>query len=204
VRGFELLAPRCLLFANADAAFHRPSRTKSHVVVAGDLSPSSLDEVFREVFHADHGVEEQDLQAVILSPYPPSAFVLRLLNESELSSRITYIQGSPFKHRDLERAGMHHAAACFLLTNKFAPEPEEADAQIVLMAMAVKRYAGRQVRQGKASESRIGSTTDLSPTVPDGACASSSKSFVPKTPTTFSTPPKAHPRTCSAVTKSFA
>ena len=88
--------------------------------------------------YPDHG-REQDLEAVILSADAPSDFMVGILHDPELSERVTYIQGSPFNERDLERSSMDTASACFLLTNKFSPKPEEQDANTILTAMALKR-----------------------------------------------------------------
>lgn len=62
-----------------------------------------------------------------------------ILHDPELGARVTYIQGSAFNERDLERSSMHTASACFLLTNKFSPQAEEQDANTILTAMSLKR-----------------------------------------------------------------
>ena len=191
---------------------------QSHVVLTGDLSTTSLTLLLREVFHAgtqataaalgygvmssprvmsvwyaafaDHGTAEPNLQAVILAPNHPSPHILTLLNESPLASRLTYIQGSPFNQRDLQRVGMERASACFLLANKFAAEPEEQDAETILTAMAVKRCAtcsSCHYRVCMWPADAVASSPATSDMLWAASCAFASSCCVLKTPTIFAT-----------------
>jgi len=80
-----------------------------------------------------------DLRAVILQPCLPSAEMASLLRSPVFSIVITYLEGSPLSPRDLERARITSASAVFLLTNKFATDPDEEDAKVILQQFAMKR-----------------------------------------------------------------
>lgn len=112
--------------------------TKKHVIICGDLSSTPLHILFDELFHEDHDCESLD--AVILQPNAPNMEALQLLQDPIRSLRLTYLEGTPLRAKDLSRAGAEHASAILLITNKFARQPDEEDAKLILQLFAVRRY----------------------------------------------------------------
>lgn len=109
-----------------------------HVLICGDIQHSSLLEFFQELFHEDH--EMDNLHAVVLHPGLPNAEMQMILKDPRYSLSVTYLEGSPLKDKDLNRAQAERTKAVFLLTNKFSAIPDEEDAKIILQQFSIQRY----------------------------------------------------------------
>jgi voltage-gated potassium channel Kch len=120
-------------------AFYTPkSRNAKHIVICGDLSSTSMEDLFAELFHEDH--ENNDLNAVILIPKPPSIELILLMQSKRYFLSITYLEGSALSDNDLRRAKAETATAIFILSNKFALSPDEEDSKSILINLSIKRY----------------------------------------------------------------
>jgi hypothetical protein len=114
------------------------SNNSKHVVICGDLSSTSLDEFFEELFHEDH--ENADLNAILLLPTAPNTEIIFLLRDSTFFLNLMYLEGSALVDKDLKRAQAQKAVAIFILTNKFSLTPDEEDAKSILLNLSIKRY----------------------------------------------------------------
>ena len=114
------------------------TQQSKHVVICGDLTSTSLDEFFEELFHEDH--ENVDLNAILLLPSPPTTEMIFLLRDSSFFLNLMYLEGSALVDKDLRRAKAQHAVAIFILTNKFSARPDEEDAKSILLNLSIKRY----------------------------------------------------------------
>jgi hypothetical protein len=116
-----------------------PKTKKSqHVVICGDLTSTSLDDFFEELFHEDH--ENVDLNAILLLPSAPTTEMIFLLRDSAYFLNLQYLEGSALVDKDLKRAQAQHAVAIFIMTNKFSQRPDEDDAKSILLNLSIKRY----------------------------------------------------------------
>ena len=64
---------------------------------------------------------------VLLSPEKPSGELLALVQHPYFRSRVRYFVGSPMIASDLQRADLAHASACFVLTNRYCIDINQAD-----------------------------------------------------------------------------
>ncbi|GBG28713.1 Calcium-activated potassium channel slo-1 [Hondaea fermentalgiana] len=110
----------------------------NHVIVTGFLDSVSMRDFLKELFHPDHG--NPTLHVVFLIQGSPSEEVLRVLEASNFRARTTYLDGSPLSTRDLARACVTSASACFILANKFTHTPHNDDAVAILKALSLKRF----------------------------------------------------------------
>ncbi|KAJ1403484.1 hypothetical protein B484DRAFT_437383, partial [Ochromonadaceae sp. CCMP2298] len=76
--------------------------TSKHVVICGDLSSTSMNEFFEELFHEDH--ENVDLNAILLLPRPPTHEMILLMRDSAFLLNMQYLEGSALNDKDLKRA----------------------------------------------------------------------------------------------------
>ena len=118
---------------------YKVKKLSSHVLICGHLQSCSLREFFAELFHEDH--ESLNLHAVVLQPIPPNFEMLSILEDNIFSICVTYLEGSPLIEKDLRRAVAEKAIAVFLLTNKFASNPDYEDANIIIQQLSITRYA---------------------------------------------------------------
>jgi hypothetical protein len=114
------------------------TKRSKHVVICGDVTSTSLDEFFEELFHEDH--ENTDLNAILLLPSPPTTEMIFLLRDSAFCLNLQYLEGSALVDKDLRRAQAQHAVAIFIMTNKFSHKPDEEDAKSILLNLSIKRY----------------------------------------------------------------
>jgi len=127
-------------------AIYSPKSTNSkHILICGDLSSTSLNEFFEELYHEDH--ENTDLKAVILLPMPPTIELLLLMRDPNYSMSLTYLEGSALTETGLKRAKAESAQAIFIMTNKFSPNPDEEDAKSILLNLSIKNYLSNFIRR---------------------------------------------------------
>lgn len=134
----ELLEKMALQSVYARAVYSPKTRNSKHVIICGDLSSTSLNDFFEELFHEDH--ENTDLYAVILLPRPPSVEFIFLMRDSHYFLQLTYLEGSALLDADLRRAKAEASQAIFIMTNKFSAYPDEEDAKSILLNLSIKRY----------------------------------------------------------------
>ena len=134
----ELIEKMALQSVYMRNAYNPKTKRSKHVVICGDLTSTSLDEFFGELFHEDH--ENVDLNAILLLPSPPTTEIIFLLRDSSFFLNIQYLEGSALVDKDLKRARAQHAVAIFIMTNKFSEKPDEEDAKSILLNLSIKRY----------------------------------------------------------------
>ena len=69
-----------------------------------------------EVYHEDKGYDQRHV--AFLCPAPPSRRARAIITSHRCRSRMHYVQGSPFRPHDLQRACAEHAEAVFIVANK--------------------------------------------------------------------------------------
>ena len=99
----------------------------AHVILAGDITYSSIIDFCREFFMID-----EIATVVILSNVAPIIDIRRLLNHPFYRARIVYVQGSMLSHTDLKRAQADYATGMFILANEDASceNQEEEDSKV--------------------------------------------------------------------------
>eukprot|EP01039_Chlorochromonas_danica_P002121 gene2121-2315_t len=127
------------------AAYTPKGKNSKHIVICGDFSSVSLQQLFEELFHEDH--ENGDLCAVLLFPSPPAADTILLMCQPRYVAVSIYLQGSALIEGDLKRAQVEKAQACFILTDQFAVNADEEDAKSILLNLSIKKYLSGQQRE---------------------------------------------------------
>jgi hypothetical protein len=108
------------------------------VLVCGDVTSSSLEEFFQELFHEDHDIT--NLYAVVLQPCAPTYEMQLILRDPVLCNTVTYLEGNALNEKDLKRAKASRAKAIFIMTNKFSADPDEEDAKTILQQFSIQRF----------------------------------------------------------------
>ena len=125
------------------ARMHYVEKYKAtHVFVCGDISTMSIMPFVNELFHEDH--EDENINAVFMSPDSPSAIIRNILRDTVLSLRVTFLEGSALSERDLKRSKVIEAKAIFIMTNKFSDDPDKMDSQTILQQFFLKKVVMRQ------------------------------------------------------------
>jgi hypothetical protein len=134
----ELIAKMSLQSVYMRAIYTPQSIHSKHIVICGDLSSTSLQDFFEELFHEDH--ENVDLSVVILLPQAPTVEFILLMRNPQYSMSINYLEGSALVEKDLKRAKVESAQAMFIMSNKFNGNSDEEDAKSILLNLSIKRY----------------------------------------------------------------
>ncbi len=119
-----------------DGRYHN-TRKSGHVIILGVLKYSVVKEVCREFFHSDLYTQAK---IVILSSEKPSAELKQLLNIPYYRSRVVYLRGSELVKADLERADLLHAAAVFILSNRYEENANQSDSETVVRCLAIRSF----------------------------------------------------------------
>ncbi|KAL7876670.1 hypothetical protein AOLI_G00116330 [Acnodon oligacanthus] len=117
---------------------HR-AETERHVVLCVSSLKINLLMDFLNEFYAHPKL--QDHYVVILCPTEVDTRVRRVLQIPLWSQRVIYLQGSALKDKDLFRAKLDNAEACFILSSRCEVDRTAADHQTILRAWAVKDFA---------------------------------------------------------------
>ncbi|KAL6489755.1 hypothetical protein MHYP_G00001000 [Metynnis hypsauchen] len=117
---------------------HR-AETERHVVLCVSSLKIDLLMDFLNEFYAHPKL--QDHYVVILCPTEVDTRVRRVLQIPLWSQRVIYLQGSALKDKDLFRAKLDNAEACFILSSRCEVDRTAADHQTILRAWAVKDFA---------------------------------------------------------------
>lgn len=134
----ELIEKMNLQTVYMRAVYTPKSLNSKHIVICGDLSSTSLNDFFGELFHEDH--ENIDLNAVILLPTPPTVEMIFLMQNPKFTLSMYYLEGSALIDKDLRRAKAETAEAIFIMANKFSLNPDEEDSKSILLNLSIKRY----------------------------------------------------------------
>lgn len=98
----ELIQKMALQSIYARTSYSPKTINSKHVVICGDLTSTSMNEFFEELFHEDH--ENHDLNAIILLPHAPTTELLILMRDANYFLSLVYLQGSALVDNDLRRA----------------------------------------------------------------------------------------------------
>lgn len=96
-----------------------------HVLVLGHITATGVFGLFRELFHKQSAF--RNTRVVLLSPVEPDYGTLRLMSHPFYKHRVTFLVGSALLPRDLERAKIDSAKACFVLTGRSDVDSARAD-----------------------------------------------------------------------------
>ncbi|XP_037390144.1 potassium channel subfamily T member 2 isoform X2 [Pygocentrus nattereri] len=117
----------------------RRAETERHVVLCVSSLKIDLLMDFLNEFYAHPKL--QDYYVIILCPTEVDTRVRRVLQIPLWSQRVIYLQGSALKDKDLFRAKLDNAEACFILSSRCEVDRTAADHQTILRAWAVKDFA---------------------------------------------------------------
>ncbi|KAI4885497.1 hypothetical protein NFI96_033718, partial [Prochilodus magdalenae] len=115
------------------------AETERHVVLCVSSLKADLLMDFLNEFYAHPKL--QDYYVIILCPMETGTQVRRVLQIPLWSQRVIYLQGSALKDKDLFRAKLDNAEACFILSSRCEVDRTAADHQTILRAWAVKDFA---------------------------------------------------------------
>ncbi|GAB6021918.1 hypothetical protein CHUAL_006081 [Chamberlinius hualienensis] len=139
---FESLATTWLERQKMGGSFngsHGCAGKDKHVVVcATSISEDMLMDFINEFYSHRH---LQDFCVVIMAPTDLDPLCKQILHYPLWSQRLVYLKGSCLNDRDLQRAKMKDAEACFLLGVGNSTDKETADAHTVLRSWAVQDFA---------------------------------------------------------------
>lgn len=99
---------------------------QNHIIILGDIWPTSLLEFLLEFYHERHGTSKKEI--VILNSNLPSEKVKAILAHPFYKSRLIYLQGDAINEEDLIRARLLHCDAVFV----FPPRWHKGDATTLL------------------------------------------------------------------------
>eukprot|EP00026_Physarum_polycephalum_P001337 Phypoly_transcript_01338.p1 GENE.Phypoly_transcript_01338~~Phypoly_transcript_01338.p1 ORF type:complete len:1085 (+),score=170.19 Phypoly_transcript_01338:113-3367(+) len=112
---------------NAYSPYKRSlTNIQNHIIILGDIWPTSLLEFLLEFYHERHGTSKKEV--VILNPNLPSEKVKAILAHPFYKNRLVYLQGDAIEEEDLLRARLHYCDACFV----FPPRWHKGDAKTLL------------------------------------------------------------------------
>ena len=83
--------------------------------------------------------EDVDVDVVLINKKLPDMQFNALLKANK--KRLLYIMGTVFNNDDLEKTAMEKAAACIVICDKFAPDPDDEDATNIMRVIAVKNFS---------------------------------------------------------------
>jgi len=117
-------------------------QSRSHVVFCGPFNLDSLRVTLKEFFSEDHGAGTALTKIVLLDTTEPDEALSDLLESNLYARRVQFVKGTPVSFRDLTRAGVRTAKACFILHGaKFSGKGnDDEDANIIMRALAIKRF----------------------------------------------------------------
>eukprot|EP00878_Enallax_costatus_P004556 GHUV01004797.1.p1 GENE.GHUV01004797.1~~GHUV01004797.1.p1 ORF type:complete len:827 (+),score=239.90 GHUV01004797.1:555-3035(+) len=120
--------------------FHNFSRRSDlgHVVFMGAVDGTTMEGLMNELYHEDKGFNHQ--HCVFLSPRAPSMDQKHVLATHHAATKMHYLQGSPFRTEDLNRAACEYASAIFLIAPKHAEEPLLADRHTIMTTLSLGQY----------------------------------------------------------------
>jgi len=115
----DLLAMRSPWFIT----YHSKAGYRNILLIGSVLEVSEVEAFLEEFFHPDRMRLAQDIslpstELVIMAPHDPNEAMVALLFVPFWQGQVYYINGSALDDRDLKRAGLRTADACFVLIGK--------------------------------------------------------------------------------------
>ena len=121
------------------AAYFNYIKGKHVVLVTSNVRMNFLIDFLNELYSE----ENNDIVTVILSPRSADKMTENRLKSPIWRRRVVLLQGSALRSIDLERASVSHAKYCFLIPDRHTDDPNAADQEIILRAIAIRRFAPR-------------------------------------------------------------
>jgi len=122
-------------------------RMRRHIMIAGNPSAQTLEDLLAELYHDDHWATASGLDCVILLP-PGSQDVvdrvqrfLRLSQNRKIVGKVWMLQGSALSNKDLQRTKMNSACLGYVLPNVYAADGEREDIENAMRALSMHRFA---------------------------------------------------------------
>lgn len=110
------------------------TRVPKHVIVCGHVTASSAKEFLNDFLHPDRG--DTFTHVLFLDPNFPDQALRSALRS--YYTRVQFIVGSVLNSKDLSRAKIHSASACFIIANKHCENPIEEDNGNLLRLVSIK------------------------------------------------------------------
>ena len=121
------------------SAYFNYVKGKHVVLVTSNVKMNFLVDFLNELYSE----ESNDLVTVILCPRSPDKMTENGLKSPVWRRRIVLLQGSALRFIDLERACVANAKYCFLIPDRQTEDPNATDQEIILRAIAIRRFAPR-------------------------------------------------------------
>ena len=121
------------------AAYFNYVKGNHVVLVTSNIRMNILVDFLNELYSE----ESNDLVTVILCPRSPDKMTENRLKSPVWRRRVVLLQGSALRHIDLERACVSNAKYCFIIPDRQTEDPNATDQEIILRAIAIRRFAPR-------------------------------------------------------------
>ena len=121
------------------AAYFSYVKGKHVVLVTSNVRMNFLVDFLNELYSE----ESNDIVTVILCPRSPDKMTENRLKSPVWRRRVVLLQGSALRYIDLERACVANAKYCFLIPDRQTEDPNATDQEIILRAIAIRRFAPR-------------------------------------------------------------
>ena len=105
--------------------------------MCGNINFDSVSNFLADFYHPAR--EDVDVDVVLINKKLPDMQFNALLKANK--KRLLYIMGTVFNNEDLEKTAMEKAAACIVICDKFAPDPDDEDATNIMRVIAVKNFS---------------------------------------------------------------
>ena len=105
--------------------------------MCGNVNFDSVSNFLADFYHPAR--EDVDVDVVLINKKLPDMQFNALLKANK--KRLLYIMGTVFNNEDLEKTAMEKAAACIVICDKFAPDPDDEDATNIMRVIAVKNFS---------------------------------------------------------------
>lgn len=131
------------LLSSGKGRFSPKSPAKKHVLVIGGGvlgSISVLESFLASLVDSSHGSKVPEVVIVAMSP--PSTEMKAMLESAWAMGNITYLNGNPTTHADLERARIDNVEMCFVLADIAADVPLNEDMNNISRAAVIYRWYG--------------------------------------------------------------
>ncbi|XP_055332968.1 calcium-activated potassium channel slowpoke-like [Paramacrobiotus metropolitanus] len=114
---------------------YRPENGIGHVVVTGRIDASFMSRFLSDFCREDR--RRDDVRVVFVGHVPDVEMESVL---KHYGSTVVYLEGSLMQIQDLRRAQLHHAMACFVITDKSSPSPVKEDLATVMLVTSIKNF----------------------------------------------------------------
>ncbi|KAI6653632.1 Potassium channel subfamily member 1 isoform X21 [Oopsacas minuta] len=121
------------------AAYFNYMKGKHVVLVTSNVRMNFLVDFLNELYSE----ENNDVVTVILCPRSPDKMTENRLKSPVWRRRVVLLQGSALRSMDLDRTSISNARCCFLIPDRQTDDPNAADQETILRAIAIRRFAPR-------------------------------------------------------------